>query len=94
MPLFTYDWILNTVKLIDVIWFRAGEDEFPVACFEIEHTTDVTKGLLRLYNLKSLGTFFLSLHRRTLVETKFETEVNKIPFREIKSRYHFRLTKI
>lgn len=89
MPLFTYDWILNTVKLIDVIWFRAGEDEFPVACFEIEHTTDVTKGLLRLYNLKSLGTKLFIIAPKN-VETKFETEVNKTPFREIKSRYHFR----
>jgi len=31
---------LDTIKHIDVIWFQ---DEFPVCCFEIEHTTGVTQ---------------------------------------------------
>jgi len=40
LPEFTSKRILNTVRQIDVIWL---EDEFPVCCFEVEHSTDVTE---------------------------------------------------
>jgi len=50
LPQFTYPRLLDTVKHIDVIWFK---EEFPVFCFEVEESTDVTKGLLRLYQHKT-----------------------------------------
>ena len=89
IPPFTYPRILNTVKQIDVIWFRNEGNEFPVACFEIEHTTDVTKGLLRLYQIKGLGSKLFIVAPNN-VRSKFETEVGKTPFYEIKERYLFR----
>lgn len=46
IPQFTTPSLLDTIKNIDVIWF---EDEFSVCCFEVEHTTGVTTGLLRFY---------------------------------------------
>ena len=51
IPQFTTPQLLETIKNIDVIWFA---DEFPVCCFEVEHTTGVTTGLLRLYQSSQL----------------------------------------
>lgn len=53
IPQFIILSLLDTIKNIDVIWF---EDEFPVCCFELEHTTGVTTGLLHLYQTNQLNT--------------------------------------
>ena len=74
------------MRQIDVIWF---EDEFPVCCFEIEHSTDVTKGLLRMHQLIRFQTqFFIVAPEAT--RRKFETEVSKSPFYQSQERYYFR----
>ena len=86
LPVFTSKRILDTARLIDVIWL---EDEFPVCCFEIEHSTDVTKGLLRMHQLIRFQTQFFIVasegNRR-----KFETETSKSPFYQSQERYYFR----
>lgn len=86
IPQFTTPSLLDTIKNIDVIWF---EDEFPVCCFEVEHTSGVTTGLLRLYQNSQLNTKLFVI-APTDVLKKFETEMNKMPFRKIKTRYIFR----
>jgi hypothetical protein len=86
IPQFNTPVLLDTIKNIDVIWF---EDEFPVCCFEIEHTTGVTTGLLRLYQTSKLNTKLFVI-APTDVLKKFETEMNKMPFNKIKNRYIFR----
>lgn len=86
IPQFTTPSLLETIKNIDVIWF---EDEFPVCCFEVEHTTDVTKGLLRLCQTSQLNTKLFVIAPADVLK-KFETEMNKIPFRKMKSHYIFR----
>lgn len=43
---------IDTIKYIDVIWF--DEEGFPTHAFEVEHSTDITKGLLRLYQVHKL----------------------------------------
>lgn len=86
LPDFTSKRILNTAKQIDVIWL---EDEFPVCCFEIEHSTDVTKGLLRMHQLIRFQTqFFIVAPGAT--RRKFETEISKSPFYQSQDRYYFR----
>ena len=87
VPQFTTRTLMETIKYIDVIWFQ---DEFPVYCFEVEHTTGVTEGLLRLYRTSPLSNAKLFIIAPSDVLKKFETEVNKIPFSEIKKRYIFR----
>ncbi len=86
LPPFTHEDFLKTVKEIDVIWFK---DEFPEMCFEIEHTTGVALGLLRLYHVRKFnaGLYIVAPKK---IETKYTTEVNKEPFRQIKNRYKFR----
>jgi len=86
LPDFTSKRIINTAKQIDVVWL---EDEFPVCCFEIEHSTDVTKGLLRMHQLIRFQTqFFIVAPEGT--RRKFETEVSKSPFYQSQERYYFR----
>jgi hypothetical protein len=86
IPAFTYPETLDTVKEIDVIWFKDG---YPRYCFEVEHSTDVTKGLLRLYQVKELRTS-LFVVAPSSKQSKFEIELRKDPFNKIKERYVFR----
>lgn len=86
LPPFTHEDFLKTVKEIDVIWFK---DEFPEVCFEVEHTTGVALGLLRLYHVRKFNTKLFIVAPKE-VNTKYETEVNKEPFRQMKERYNFR----
>lgn len=86
VPPFTRLEHLDTIKNIDAIWF---EDEFPKCCFEVEHTTSITKGLLRIYQARNFNvTPFIIAPAEN--KSKFEREVNKEPFRKIKKEYQFR----
>ncbi|MBA7529682.1 hypothetical protein ES705_21880 [subsurface metagenome] len=86
IPQFSTPTLLDTIKNIDIIWF---EDEFPVCCFEVEHTTGVTTGLLRLYQTSQLSTKLFVVAPGDVLK-KFEKELKKMPFRKIKHRYIFR----
>lgn len=86
MPQFTLQRLIETAKNIDVIWFK---EEFPVCCFEIEHTTGVTSGLFRLYQLRRFNAKFFILAPKGVI-SKFKKEINKDPFYHIKERYTFR----
>lgn len=89
IPLFTYSEILETIRYVDVIWFSSDERCYPEYCFEVEHTTNVTNGLLRMYQLKDLGAkFFIIAHSDA--KTKFDSKLKITPFCEIKDRYIFR----
>lgn len=77
--------IKNTVRHIDVIWF---EEKFPRYCIEVEHSTDITHGLLRLYRLKELKTSFMVV-APTGAQDKFEREVKKAPFDSIRDSFRF-----
>ena len=73
---------IDTVKMIDVIWF--DNEGFPTHAFEVEHTTDITKGLLRLYQTRKLKIKMFIISNQ---KNKFETEVSKSPFSVIKDQY-------
>jgi len=89
IPPFTYPDILEATRKVDVIWFGAVPPSYPVACFEVEHSTSVTEGLFRLYQLKGLGPKFFIIARSDL-KIRFESQVAKSPFNEIRDRYIFR----
>jgi len=86
IPPFTYERLLITVREIDVIWFK---EEFPRYCFEVEHTTGVRNGLLRLYQIRELGTRFFIVAPQDVI-VRFKTEILKDPFYRIKERYDFK----
>lgn len=76
-----------TVKNIDVIWF--DQDGLPTHCFEVEHSTDVTKGLLRLFQIRKLRIrMFIVAAEKS--KNKFEAELKKDPFYQIKEEFIFK----
>lgn len=87
IPRFTLDRYLETIGYVDVIWFH---EEFPAYCFEVEHSTDVTKGLLRLYQIRKFTDARFFIVAPVKVEQRFRSEVEKDPFHQIKDRYTFK----
>lgn len=90
IPRFTYERLLETVREIDVIWFKEG---YPQHCFEVEHSTDVKGGLLREFQIRK-GTnakFFIIAPKE--IYSKFKSETNKDPFYQIRDRYIFKSYK-
>ncbi|MCP8316565.1 MAG: hypothetical protein H3Z51_06865 [archaeon] len=51
LPSFASPEVLNIAKSIDVIWFKKKSSQ-PLRIFEIEHTTSIYSGLLRLNDVK------------------------------------------
>jgi hypothetical protein len=86
IPKFSMTRIINTAQRIDVIWF---EDDFPVFAFEVEHTTDITKGLLRLHQLTQFQTRLFIVSSKEM-QKKFDIEISKTPFYQFQDRYDFR----
>ncbi len=60
VPGFAIEKILESVRRIDVIWFK---EEFPEVCFEVEHTTNVKDGLLKRISDQPPRTCRKILHR-------------------------------
>lgn len=78
---------VDTIKYIDVIWF--DDEGFPTHAFEVEHSTDVTKGLLRLYQVHKLKIkmYIIADEKQ---KGKYERELSKNPFHKIKEGYIFK----
>jgi len=86
LPPFAGERDMNSARTIDVIWF--GEDENPKYCFEVEHTMDILKSLNRLYQLQHFNVSFFVVSPEDK-RSKFEVEMSKFPFRNVKNRFHF-----
>lgn len=86
LPPFTSEKIMDSVRNIDVVWLK---DEWPEYFFEVEHTTGVTSGLLRIYQAQKLNTKFFIIGPSDVLR-KYEKEVQKSPFNSIKDKYRFR----
>lgn len=81
LPSFTQPTTLATAKYIDVIWFKKGTSH-PVRFFEIEHSTSVYSGLLRLNDVKidypiNKATVVIPQKRKDLFETQIERRTFK-----------------
>ena len=78
--------IKDTVRHIDVIWFKK---KFPRYCIEVEHSTDIIRGLFRLYQLRELKSSFMVV-APIGTQDKFEREVEKGPFDSIRDSFRFK----
>ncbi len=78
---------IDTVRFIDVIWF--DEEGYPTHAFEVEHSTDITKGLLRLFQVHKLR-IKLYIIAEEENKVKFNKELLKNPFIKIKQDYVFK----
>lgn len=76
IPSFTAPATVDIAKYIDVIWFNKGTSN-PLRFFEIEHSTSIYSGLLRLNDVKidfpiSKATIVIPKRRVNLVEKQIE----------------------
>ncbi|MBI4168097.1 MAG: hypothetical protein HY515_04010 [Candidatus Aenigmarchaeota archaeon] len=86
LPYFASEKIMDSVQNIDVVWLK---DEWPEYFFEVEHTTGVTPGLLRIFQAEKINTKFFIVGPQDVLK-RFEREVEKAPFNRIKDKYRFR----
>ncbi|MDD5638575.1 MAG: hypothetical protein PHO28_01555 [Candidatus Pacebacteria bacterium] len=79
--------IMDSAQHIDVVWVK---DEWPEYFFEVENTTGVTDGLLRIYRVaaKLSAKCFIIAPPDKL--NKFQKEIEKPPFKPLKERFKFR----
>jgi hypothetical protein len=78
--------VLKSLQKIDVIWFKGI---WPKYFFEIEHTTDMTKGLHRMYQAVNFDAK-LFVVAPACSHTRFLREIEKEPFKSSKEKYRFR----
>ncbi len=89
LPYFASEKIMESIQNIDVVWLK---DEWPEYFFEVEHTTGVTPGLLRIFQAEKINAKFFIVGPQDVLK-RFEREVEKAPFNRIKSKYRFRSYK-
>jgi len=78
---------IDSARFIDVIWF--DDEGFPTHGFEVEHTTDITKGLLRLYQVHKLRIKMFIVAEESN-RSRFLREVKKNPFHSVQEEYIFK----
>ena len=86
IPDFTGERDKSSARLIDVTWF--DDTENPKFCFEVEHSTSITKGLNRLIQLEQFYVTFIIVAPEDK-RSKFMTEMSKYPYRRLKDRFKF-----
>jgi len=86
LPDFAGKKVMDSARNIDVVWMK---EEWPEYFFEVEHTTGVTPGLLRIYQAAKTGANLFIIGPSGLLK-KFQREVEKYPFHQIRDKYHFR----
>lgn len=89
IPDFTYKELKSVISKYDTIWFTKSRLLFPKYIFEVEHTTDFTNSMLKMYQLLNYDTKFVlvaSEKRKKL----FIDRINKEPFVSEKERFVFR----
>ena len=85
-PVFTYKEIVKRIERIDVLWFKKG---FPKFAFEVENTPQFLNSLVKFAELSNFCTIFY-LIARAENEEKYEKEINRPVFEEIKGRCRFK----
>lgn len=77
---------MDSARRIDVVWVSG---EWPEYFFEVEQSTGVTPGLHRMFQvIKVDAKFFIIAPEEE--RRRFEREVDKAPYKEVKQKYRFR----
>jgi hypothetical protein len=86
IPHFSFDYIVNRAKTIDVIWFN--DRKLPDSFFEVEHSTDIQNSLMKFFELRD---FYVKMvivadeHRKN----EYEHRIQHGALSEISDRVHF-----
>ncbi len=86
LPDFTYDYIIKTIKSIDVIW--VNENGFPFAVFEVEHSTDFKNSLNKFHELIYFYTQMFIVSDKDRLR-QFDSVLNLSVYNQIKDRIKF-----
>jgi len=86
IPQFSYDFMVNRCRTIDVIWFN--ERSMPRSLFEVEHSTDIQNSLLKFNDLQDFYTRMIIVADDSR-KKEFEHKIRYSSFEEIKQRVKF-----
>jgi len=107
LPHFAGETVLNIAKNIDVIWFKRGSAR-PERFFEIEHTTSIYSGLLRLNDVMidypipaayivgsndKKSKFNDQLNRRTFVNNGLNKVCKFLDYEDVEKNYEVTMQK-
>jgi hypothetical protein len=84
---FTYDEVLHKAQTIDVTWFNSRK--YPNSFFEIEHSTDIYKSLLKFVEFQDFRVNFYIV-ADNLRRAEFESKISISAFTPIKPFVKFR----
>lgn len=89
-PRFTYEVLVRKARSVDVIWFKEYGDSclFPALFFEIEHTTDFNRSLIKLGDFGFLAAKFCIVAARRR-EEEFRRTLRQEVFRPLRERVEF-----
>jgi len=83
---FTYEQQLNRAKTVDVTWFNARK--FPLAFYEVEHSTPIQNSLLKFLEFQDFRTQFYIV-ADPVRRKEFETKLGYVAFAPIRSSVSF-----
>ena len=90
IPYFTYEELIRIVRKIDVVWFsKKAKHIFPKYIYEVEHSTDFSSSMLKMYQLKDFDTKFILTSWESRKEI-CDQRMNQEPFSQLKSKFAFR----
>ncbi|MCW5934289.1 MAG: hypothetical protein KIT45_08330 [Fimbriimonadia bacterium] len=86
LPPFTYERLVRRASTIDVIWMN--ERGFPLAFFEVEHSTDIQNSLLKFVEFQDFYVRFYIVAAGAR-ETELKSKLTQTAFQPIKDRVQF-----
>lgn len=86
IPVFTYDYIVQSIQYIDVIWFNSRK--FPYNVIEVEHSTNFQNSLIKFIELQDFQTKMTVVSPQDRFE-KFSKEIKRPAFVSICKRAKF-----
>jgi len=86
LPGFAGEKAMDSAQRIDVVWVNG---EWPECFFEVEQSTGVTSGLHRMFQVIRVDAKFFVVAPEE-ERRRFQREVDKAPYKEVKQKYRFR----
>jgi len=87
LPYFATEKAMDSARRIDVVW---ANGEWPEYFFEVEQSTGVTSGLHRMYQVIRVDAKFIIIAPGDEERRRFEREVEKNPYKDVRHKYRFR----
>lgn len=86
IPQFTFPEIVNRARTIDVAWFNSRH--FPHSFFEVEHSTDIWKALVKFMELRDFNAEFAIVADQAR-HAEYDDKLRATAFADLRSRVRF-----